>query len=62
MTIACQTCKTEFRPRRSTARFCSPRCRLIGHRNGCPLVRSLAYQASYLARGLPNPLLRLMKR
>jgi hypothetical protein len=27
MTIACQTCELPFRPRRSTARYCSDRCR-----------------------------------
>jgi hypothetical protein len=28
----CQTCTTEFTPRRSTARYCSNRCRLTAHR------------------------------
>ena len=28
----CQHCKTEFTPKRSTARFCGPTCRVAGHR------------------------------
>jgi hypothetical protein len=27
MSIACSACGLQFRPQRSTARFCSPRCR-----------------------------------
>jgi hypothetical protein len=29
---ACGQCGTEFIPRRSTATYCSPRCRLLAHR------------------------------
>jgi hypothetical protein len=28
----CQHCHTEFTPKRSTARFCGPTCRVAGHR------------------------------
>src|SRR5262245_32185440 len=32
MSIACSACGLQFRPRRSTARFCSPRCRVAAQR------------------------------
>ena len=40
----CQHCKnkTEFTPKRSTARFCGPTCRVAGHRR--PRARFLALQ------------------
>jgi hypothetical protein len=28
----CHHCSTEFTPKRSTARFCGPTCRVAGHR------------------------------
>lgn len=31
-TAICSACRLPFTPRRSTARFCSARCRLINHR------------------------------
>jgi hypothetical protein len=32
LTVICNTCGSPFTGRRSTARFCSPRCRLVRHR------------------------------
>ena len=32
MSATCYACGVQFKPRRSTARFCSPRCRKASHR------------------------------
>jgi hypothetical protein len=43
MNIACSTCGLQFRSRRSTARFCGPRCRVAAKRTrdrGTPLTRA----------------------
>ena len=50
----CSVCRSPFKARRSTARFCSSRCRLINHRSPAakmppdplanPLARFLAFQ------------------
>jgi hypothetical protein len=32
--VPCQNCGVEFEPERSTARFCSARCRMAAHRAG----------------------------
>jgi hypothetical protein len=32
MNVACSTCGRKFRPQRSTARFCGPRCRVAAKR------------------------------
>ena len=33
MSAACSACGSQFRPQRSTARFCSPRCRVAAQRS-----------------------------
>jgi hypothetical protein len=43
MNVACSTCGRKFRPQRSTARFCGPRCRVAAKRSrdrGRPLTRA----------------------
>jgi hypothetical protein len=43
MNIACSTCGLQFRPQRSTARFCGPRCRVAAKRTrdrGTPITRA----------------------
>jgi hypothetical protein len=32
MSATCSACGLQFKPQRSTARFCSPRCRVTAHR------------------------------
>ena len=49
----CAACRQAFTPKRTTARYCSARCRLVAHRcpdsaqepNSGPYMRSLAFQA-----------------
>ena len=36
--IRCEACGERFAPQRSTARFCSARCRVAAHRELSPLV------------------------
>jgi hypothetical protein len=41
MNVACSTCGRKFRPQRSTARFCGPRCRVAAKRTrdrGTPIT------------------------
>jgi hypothetical protein len=43
MNVACSTCGRKFRPQRSTARFCGPRCRVAAKRTrdrGTPITRA----------------------
>jgi hypothetical protein len=40
----CLVCEKLFKPRRSTARFCSPRCRLSAHRASTPAAPPRARQ------------------
>jgi hypothetical protein len=48
----CQHCKTEFTPKRSTARFCGPTCRVAGHRR--PTQPAQGAILSVTATQLPN--------
>jgi hypothetical protein len=63
-TATCCVCGLPFTPRRSTRRFCSPRCRLVGieaRPMACPpepLVRRLV---RFLAFQTPIPWLRLFQ-
>ena len=40
----CHNCQTEFTPKRSTARFCGPTCRVAGHR-GTPSERGTDHRS-----------------
>jgi hypothetical protein len=65
-TAICLACRSPFTPRRSTARFCSSRCRLINHRASAP--KTPATPAGELAdallsvSGLPSPSIPLPKK
>jgi hypothetical protein len=65
-TAICLACRSPFTPRRSTARFCSSRCRLINHRASAP--KTPARPAGELAdaflsvSGLPSPSAPLPKK
>jgi hypothetical protein len=45
-TVACRQCGIEFAPRRSTATYCSPRCRAKSHRR-IPLTANTEPQDAY---------------